>query len=206
MASARAGWTSRKSPPRRPEKIHKVVVEPMTGLADKDAEDVARKIGITGKSGAAGPRYPERAVPGFRRNRLFSCRDQSLIVTADEKVVALDAKMNFDDNACSGIPTSSRCAISTRKIPLKSRRPSTTETISSWTATSVAWSMARLAMATMDIIKLYAAPRQLFDVAAALRRESDRSLQIMTKNPSLKAILVNIFGGIMKCDVIAKVW
>ncbi len=207
MASSEGGMDIEEVAAKTPEKIHKVIVEPMAGLADKDAEDIARKIGI-----------PEKALPQARDilkglYRSFDETDCSLaeinplILTGDEKVVALDAKMNFDDNALFRHPD----IVAMRD--LDEEDPAEVEA-SKFDLNYIQLdgnigclvNGAGLAMATMDIIKLYGgSPANFLDVGGGASTEKvTEAFKIMLKNVNLKAILVNIFGGIMKCDVIAQ--
>ena len=192
---------------KSPEKIHRVTIDPATGLNDRDAEDVARGIGV-----------PQRAIPQARDllkglYRAFDETDASLaevnplIVTGDERVLALDAKMNFDDNALFRHPE----IVGMRD--LDEEDPAEIEAskfdlsyISLDGDIGCLVNGAGLAMATMDIIKLYGgSPANFLDVGGGASTEKvTEAFKIMLKNPQLKAILVNIFGGIMKCDVIAE--
>jgi succinyl-CoA synthetase beta subunit len=184
-----------------------VTLDPVKGLSDRDAEDVALKIGV-----------PEKAVPQARDflkalGRVFEEKDASLlevnplIVTGDGRLVALDAKMNFDDSALFRHPD----IVAMRD--LDEEDPAEVEA-SKFDLNYIQLNGnigclvngAGLAMATMDIIKLYGgAPANFLDVGGGASTEKvTEAFKIMLRNPRLKAILVNIFGGIMKCDVIAQ--
>jgi succinyl-CoA synthetase beta subunit len=206
MASSEGGMDIEEVAAKTPEKIHKVAIDPLVGLTDRDAEDIALKIGL-----------PEKAVREARdlfKNlyRAFDETDASLaeinplILTADDKVVALDAKLNFDDSALFRHPE----IVALRD--LDEEDPAEIEA-SKFDLSYIQLdgdigclvNGAGLAMATMDIIKLYGgAPANFLDVGGGASTEKvTEAFKIMLKNPRLKAILVNIFGGIMKCDVIA---
>jgi succinyl-CoA synthetase beta subunit len=207
MASSEGGMDIEEVAAKSPEKIHRVTIDPATGLIDRDAEDIARRIGI-----------PQRAIPQARDllkglYRAFDETDASLaevnplIVTGDERVLALDAKMNFDDNALYRHPE----IVALRD--LDEEDPAEIEAskfdlsyISLDGNIGCLVNGAGLAMATMDIIKLYGgSPANFLDVGGGASTEKvTEAFKIMLKNPQLKAILVNIFGGIMKCDVIAE--
>ena len=207
MASSEGGMDIEEVAAKSPEKIHRVTIDPATGLNDRDAEDIARRIGI-----------PQRALPQARDllkalYRAFDETDASLaevnplIVTGDEYVLALDAKMNFDDNALFRHPE----IVGMRD--LDEEDPAEIEA-SKFDLSYVSLdgdigclvNGAGLAMATMDIIKLYGgSPANFLDVGGGASTEKvTEAFKIMLRNPGLKAILVNIFGGIMKCDVIAE--
>ena len=207
MASSEGGMDIEEVAEKTPEKIHKVAIDPKNGLADRDALEIARKIGV-----------PEKALPQARDTlkALYQAFDQTdaslaeinpLIVTRDERVVALDAKMNFDDNALFRHPD----IVALRD--LDEEDPAEVEA-SKFDLNYIQLdgdigclvNGAGLAMATMDIIKLYGgAPSNFLDVGGGASAEKvTEAFKIMLKNPKLKAILINIFGGIMKCDVIAE--
>ncbi len=207
MASSEGGMDIEEVAAHTPEKIHKVVIDPVKGLADGDADDVARKIGV-----------PEASVPQARAilqalYKAFDDTDASLaeinpmILTGDGKVVALDAKIDFDNNALFRHPE----LVALRD--LDEEDPAEVEAskhdlnyIQLDGDIGCLVNGAGLAMASMDIIKLYGgAPANFLDVGGSATAEKvTEAFKIMLRNPQLKAILVNIFGGIMKCDVIAQ--
>ena len=208
MASSEGGMDIEEVAAKTPEKIHKVAIDPGHGLTDREADDIALKIGHARESRAAGPRAPESAVPGVRcRPTPRSLEINPLIVTGDERVVALDAKINFDDNALFRHPD----IVALRD--LDEEDPAEVEA-SKYDLNYIQLdgnigclvNGAGLAMATMDIIKLYGgAPANFLDVGGGASAEKvTEAFKIMLRNPKLKAILINIFGGIMKCDVIAQ--
>ena len=206
MASAEGGMDIEEVAANHPEKIHRLAVDPATGIKDAEADDVARKIGI-----------PDASVPQARAvlqelYRAFWETDSSLaeinplILTGDGRVIALDAKMNFDDNALFRHPE----VVAMRD--LDEEDPAEVEAskfdlnyIQLEGNIGCLVNGAGLAMATMDIIKFYGgSPANFLDVGGGATTEKvTEAFKIMLRNPSLAAILVNIFGGIMKCDVIA---
>jgi succinyl-CoA synthetase beta subunit len=207
MASSEGGMDIEAVAEHTPEKIHKVFIDPATGLKDSEADDIARQIGV-----------PEASIGAARGVLLglykaFEATDSSLaeinpmILTGDGKVIALDAKFNFDDNALYRHPD----IVALRD--LDEEDPAEVEAskfdlsyISLDGNIGCLVNGAGLAMATMDIIKFYGgSPANFLDVGGGATQEKvTEAFKIMLKNPSLKAILVNIFGGIMKCDVIAN--
>ena len=207
MASSEGGMDIEEVAAHTPEKIHKVAIDPMAGLTDAQAEDMARKIGM-----------PEGAITQAREmlKSLYKAFDETdaslleinpLILTNDEQVIALDAKINFDENALFRHPD----IVALRD--LDEENPAEIEA-SKFDLSYIELdgnigclvNGAGLAMATMDICKLYGgSPANFLDVGGGASTEKvTEAFKIMLKNPSLKAILVNIFGGIMKCDVIAQ--
>jgi len=206
MASSEGGMDIEEVAAHHPEKIHKVAIDPVAGLAGEDAEGIARKIGV-----------PENLVPQARDlfKNLYRCFDECdcslvevnpLIVTGDGRVVALDAKLNFDDNALF------RHKDIVAMRDLDEEDPAEVEA-SKYDLNYIQLdgdigclvNGAGLAMATMDTIKLFGgSPANFLDVGGGATTEKvTEAFKIMLKNPKLAAILVNIFGGIMKCDVIA---
>jgi succinyl-CoA synthetase beta subunit len=206
MASSEGGMDIEEVAAHTPEKIHKVFIDPAKGLTDAEADDIARKIGV-----------PDASVPQARAilqalYRAFWDTDASLaeinplILTGDGKVTALDAKMNFDDNALFRHPD----IVAMRD--LDEEDPAEVEAskfdlsyISLDGNIGCLVNGAGLAMATMDTIKLYGgSPANFLDVGGGATAEKvTEAFKIMLRNPGLEAILVNIFGGIMKCDIIA---
>ena len=207
MASSEGGMDIEEVAAHTPEKIHKVLVDPRTGLTDGEADDVARKIGI-----------PEASVPQGRAMlqglyRVFDETDASLaeinpmIVTRDGRVVALDAKLNFDANALYRHPDIVEMRDLDEEDPAEieaSRFDLSYISLDGDIGCLV--NGAGLAMATMDTIKLFGGePANFLDVGGGATAEKvTEAFKIMLRNPRLRAILVNIFGGIMKCDTIAE--
>ena len=207
MCSSEGGMDIEHVAEHTPEKIFKVSIDPGIGLTDAAGDDMARKIGV-----------PDVAVPQARAfmQSLYKAFDEidcslaeinPLIYTGDNKVLALDAKLNFDANALYRHPE----IVAMRD--LDEEDPAEIEAskfdlayISLDGDIGCLVNGAGLAMATMDVIKLYGgSPANFLDVGGGATTEKvTEAFKIMLKNPHLKAILVNIFGGIMKCDVIAN--
>ncbi len=206
MASSEGGMEIEEVAARTPEKIHKVFIDPETGLKDSDAADVARKIGVPEGSLA-------QAVPLLKG--LYRCFDETdaslveinpLIVTGDGKVIALDAKLNFDDNALFRHPEIVALRDLDEEDPLEVEASKYELSYISLDGNiGCMVNGAGLAMATMDTIKLFGGePANFLDVGGGATAEKvTAAFKIMLSNPKVKAILVNIFGGIMKCDTIA---
>ena len=208
MASSQGGVDIEEVAAKTPEKIHKVIIrDPLKGLVDKDAEDIARKIGVPSDSVPQARDLLKALYKAFDDTDASLAEINPLILTGDGRVVALDAKMNFDDNALFRHPE----IVALRD--LDEEDPAEVEA-SKFDLNYIQLdgnigclvNGAGLAMATMDIIKLYGgSPANFLDVGGGASTEKvTEAFKIMLKNPKLKAILVNIFGGIMKCDVIAQ--
>jgi succinyl-CoA synthetase beta subunit len=206
MASSEGGMDIEEVAAKTPQKIHKVFIDPASGLTDREATDVARKIGI-----------PESAVGDAAEifKKLYKCfweTDASLaeinplVIDGANKVIVLDAKLNFDDNALFRHPDIVAMRDLDEEDPLEIEASKyDLNYISLGGQIGCMVNGAGLAMATMDTIKLFGgSPANFLDVGGGATAEKvTAAFKIMLSNPEVKAILVNIFGGIMKCDTIA---
>jgi succinyl-CoA synthetase beta subunit len=206
MASSEGGMDIEEVAAKTPEKIHKIFIDPVQGLTDAEADQVARKIGIPEASIAQGRQVLQGLYRAFDETDASLAEINPLVVTGDGRVIALDAKLNFDSNGLFRHPD----LIEMRD--LDEEDPAEIEA-SKYDLSYISLdgdigclvNGAGLAMATMDTIKLYGgAPANFLDVGGGATAEKvTEAFKIMLRNPHLKAILVNIFGGIMKCDTIA---
>ncbi|MBL0011930.1 MAG: ADP-forming succinate--CoA ligase subunit beta [Nitrosomonas sp.] len=207
MASSEGGMEIEKVAAETPEKIHKVFIDPIAGLSQQQAEEVALKIGIPAQS------VPQAVTLLQGLYQAFDDTDSSLLeinpltLTAEKQVIALDAKMNFDDNALFRHPEIVALRDLDEEDPVEieaSKHELSYIPLDGNIGCLV--NGAGLAMATMDIIKLYGGnPANFLDVGGGATAEKvTEAFKLMLRNPKLQAILVNIFGGIMKCDVIAQ--
>jgi len=207
MASADGGMDIEEVAAKTPDRIHKVFIDPGKGLADREADDIAREIGIPEGSVAEARRLLQGLYRAFDQTDASLAEINPLILTGDGRVIALDAKLNFDDNALfrhtdivemRDLDEEDPAEIEASKFDLSY--------ISLDGNIGCLVNGAGLAMATMDVIKLYGGePANFLDVGGGATAEKvTEAFKIMLKNPGLKAILVNIFGGIMKCDTIAN--
>ena len=205
LASSEGGMEIEEVARESPEKICTVRIDPETGLTGKDAEEAARSIGIEDAKGAAG--LFQNLYWAFVEKDAMLAEINPLVLTSNGSLLALDAKFNFDSNALFRHPE----IIAYRD--LDEEDPAEIEAskfdlsyISLDGDIACLVNGAGLAMATMDIIKLYGGnPANFLDVGGGASREKvTEAFKLMLKNPRLKAILVNIFGGIMRCDVIAE--
>jgi succinyl-CoA synthetase beta subunit len=206
MASSEGGMDIEEVAAKTPEKIHKVFIDPAKGLTDADADDISRKIGIPEGSIDQGRKMLQALYKAFDETDASLAEINPLVVTGDGKVIALDAKMNFDSNALFRHPEIVAMRDLDEEDPAEIAASKFDLSYISLDGTiGCLVNGAGLAMATMDAIKLYGgSPANFLDVGGGATAEKvTEAFKIMLKNPSLKAILVNIFGGIMKCDVIA---
>ena len=206
MCSSEGGMDIETVAEETPEKILKIFVDPAEGLNRAEAEDVCGKIGIPAEAISQGADFLEGLYTAFVESDAALAEINPLVVTGDKKVIALDAKFNIDSNALY------------RQEEIVAYRDLTEEDADEIEASK--WGLsyisldgnigclvngAGLAMATMDIIQLFGAePANFLDVGGGANKEQvTEAFKIMLANPKVEGILVNIFGGIMQCDVIA---
>jgi succinyl-CoA synthetase beta subunit len=206
MASSEGGMDIEEVAAKTPEKIHKVFVDPERGLLDAEADDLARRIGIPAASVAKARAVLKNLYRAFRDTDASLAEINPMILTGGGDVVALDAKMNFDDNALYRHEDIVAMRDLDEEDPAEveaSRHGLTYISLDGNIGCLV--NGAGLAMATMDTIKLFGGePANFLDVGGGATTEKvTEAFKLMLRNPNLRAILVNIFGGIMKCDVIA---
>ncbi|WP_347888417.1 ADP-forming succinate--CoA ligase subunit beta [Nitrosomonas europaea] len=190
-----------------PEKIHKIQVDPLAGLNLRDTERIVREINLPESCQSAAITMLDILYRAFDENDASLLEINPLIVTPDDRLIALDAKMNFDDNALFRHPEIVALRDPDEDDPLEaeaSQHGLSYIPLDGDIACLV--NGAGLAMATMDIIKLYGGnPANFLDVGGGATVEKvTEAFKLMLRNPGLQAILVNIFGGIMRCDVIAE--
>jgi succinyl-CoA synthetase beta subunit len=207
MASSEGGMDIEEVAASTPEKIHKVFVDPELGLTDAQADDVAQKIGIPAASIAKARVVLQGLARAFWDTDAALAEINPLILTGSGDVIALDAKMTFDDNALARHPEITAMRDMDEEDPFEieaSKHDLSYISLDGNIGCMV--NGAGLAMATMDTIKLYGAePANFLDVGGGATAEKvTAAFKIMLSNKKVKAILVNIFGGIMKCDTIAS--
>jgi succinyl-CoA synthetase beta subunit len=206
MASSEGGMDIEEVAATHPEKIRKVTVDPVDGLTDADADEIALGIGIPESALAEGRALFKALYKCFWDTDASLLEVNPLIVTKSGRVVALDSKINFDDNALFRHPDIAALRDLDEEDPLEieaSKHDLNYISLDGNIACMV--NGAGLAMATMDTIKLFGgSPANFLDVGGGATAEKvTAAFKIMLSNRKVKAILVNIFGGIMKCDTIA---
>jgi succinyl-CoA synthetase beta subunit len=207
MASSEGGMDIEEVAAHTPEKIHKLAIDPVEGLTTDQAAAMGRRIGIPEGAISQAAELLRSLYHAFDETDASLAEINPLVLTGDDRVMALDAKMNFDDNALFRHPE----IVALRD--LDEEDPAEIEAskfdlsyISLDGNIGCLVNGAGLAMATMDIIKLYGgSPANFLDVGGGATTEKvTEAFKIMLRNRNVQAILVNIFGGIMKCDVIAQ--
>src|SRR5688500_16031102 len=207
MASSEGGMDIEEVAANTPERIHKVSIDPVQGLTDADADEIALGIGIPQAALAEGRALFKALYKCFWDTDASLAEINPLIYTGEHRVVALDAKLNFDDNALFRHPELAQLRDLDEEDPAEvEASKNDLNYIQLEGDIGCLVNGAGLAMATMDIIKFYGgAPANFLDVGGGATTEKvTEAFKIMLRNKSLRAILVNIFGGIMRCDVIAQ--
>jgi succinyl-CoA synthetase beta subunit len=207
MASTEGGMEVEEVATHHPEKILKVAVDPASGISAFHARKLAFGLGLTGKQIGAFGKFVEAMYKAFVALDCSIVEINPLVVTGAGEVVALDAKVSFDDNALYRHPQLAALRDEAEEDPkeLEAARFD----LNYVALDGVIGCMvngAGLAMATMDIIKLYgSSPANFLDVGGGATREKvTAAFKIILSDPNVEGILVNIFGGIMRCDVIAE--
>jgi succinyl-CoA synthetase beta subunit len=207
MASTEGGMEIEEVAHNTPEKILKVAIDPATGISGFHARKIAFGLGLEGKQVNAAVKLILATYKAFIDLDASIVEINPLVVTGSGDIIALDAKMNFDDNALF------------RHKDVEELRDADEEEASELEAAKHGLNYikldgsigcmvngAGLAMATMDIIKLYGGePANFLDVGGGATRERvTTAFKLILSDKNVEGILVNIFGGIMRCDVIAE--
>ena len=207
MASSEGGMDIEEVAAHTPEKIHKIFIDPTTGLTDTECDEVAGKIGIPEASLAQARVVLQGLYKAFVETDSSLAEINPLILTGDGRVVALDGKIDLDGNAMFRHPDLLAMRDLDEEDPAEVQASKFDLNYIQLDGTiGCLVNGAGLAMATMDTIKLYGgSPANFLDVGGGATTEKvTEAFKIMLSNPKLSAILVNIFGGIMRCDVIAE--
>jgi succinyl-CoA synthetase beta subunit len=207
MASTEGGMDIEEVAAHTPEKILKEAINPAVGWQPYQSVRLAKKLGIAGGAAKELHRFLIALTRCYDDMDCSLLEINPLVTTKDGKVLALDAKVNFDDNALYRHPELADWRDPSEEDPAELEAKK-------WDLSFIALegdigcmvNGAGLAMATMDIIKYYGGqPANFLDVGGGATAEKvTAAFKIITKDPAVKAIFVNIFGGIMKCDTIAE--
>ena len=207
VASTEGGMDIETVAEQTPEKIHTVGIDPITGVTGVDIDKLNAAFELTGAAAEDGKMLFPALYKAFTEKDMSLLEVNPLIVMTDGHLRVLDAKVSFDNNALFRHPD----VMELRDVSEEDEKEIEA---SKWDLAYIALdgtigcmvNGAGLAMATMDIIKLYGAePANFLDVGGGASTEKvTAAFKIITADPSVKGILVNIFGGIMRCDVIAE--
>ena len=206
VASAEGGIEIEEVAASHPEKILRAAIDPASGVSDFHARKIAFGLGLTGKQVGVFGKFVAVLCRAFLALDCAIIEINPLVVTQAGEIVALDAKVSFDDNALFRHPELERLHDATEEDAkeLEAAKHNLNYVALDGTIGCMV-NGAGLAMATMDIIKLYgAAPANFLDVGGGATKERvTAAFKIILSDPQVEGILVNIFGGIMRCDVIA---
>jgi succinyl-CoA synthetase beta subunit len=206
MASTEGGMDIEEVAEKHPEKILRHAINPAVGWQDYQSRTLAKELGITGKVAAELAKFLRTLTRAYDELDCSMLEINPLITTKDGRVLALDAKINFDDNAMYRHPEIEALRDPSEEDPqeIEAKKYDLSYIALEGTIGCMV-NGAGLAMSTMDIIKFYGGqPANFLDVGGGATAEKvTAAFKIITSDPAVKAIFVNIFGGIMKCDTIA---
>ncbi|PGH56407.1 ADP-forming succinate--CoA ligase subunit beta [Azospirillum palustre] len=207
IASTEGGMEIEEVAHNTPEKIVKVAVDPATGIQGYHTRKVAFALGLEGKQVGAAAKFIQAAYKAFVDLDCAIVEINPLIVTGSGDILALDAKMSFDDNALFRHKDVAALRDEAEEDPAEieaAKHELNYVKLDGNIGCMV--NGAGLAMATMDIIKLYGAePANFLDVGGGATKERvTAAFKLILSDSAVEGILVNIFGGIMRCDVIAE--
>jgi succinyl-CoA synthetase beta subunit len=207
IGSSEGGMEIEEVAARSPEKILRVPIDPATGISAFHGRRLAYGLGLAGGQVTEFGRFIDALYRAFVALDCAIVEINPLVITRTGEVIALDAKVSFDDNALFRHPELERLQDEAEEDPkeLEAARHSLNYVALNGTIGCMV-NGAGLAMATMDIIKLYGGePANFLDVGGGATKERvTAAFKIILSDPHVEGILVNIFGGIMRCDVIAE--
>ena len=207
VASAAGGMDIEEVAAREPEKIFTITIDPATGYMPYVGRAIAAKLGLKGDAAKRFARLAQALYRAFTERDMSLLEINPLVLTAEGELVCLDAKVNFDDNGLFRHPEVMELRDADEEDP---RERAAAEYGLNYIALDgnigCMVNGAGLAMATMDIIKLHGGePANFLDVGGGATAEKvAAAFKIITEDPNVQSILVNIFGGIMRCDIIAE--
>jgi succinyl-CoA synthetase beta subunit len=207
IASTEGGMDIEEVAKRSPEKILTFQIDPASGYQPFVGRDIAAALGLRGDAVKQCGKLVEGLCSAFADRDMSLLEINPLVVTKEGRLICLDAKINFDDNALFRHPDIAALRDPDEEDPTE--REAAKYDLSYVKLDGTIGCMvngAGLAMATMDIIKLFGEePANFLDVGGGASREKvTAAFKIIVSDPHVKGILVNIFGGIMKCDIIAE--
>jgi succinyl-CoA synthetase beta subunit len=207
IASAEGGVEIEEVAKHTPEKVLKEPMHPLMGLQGYQAREIAYKLGFKDKMAGEAAKLMMNLSKAFLKTDASLAEINPLVVTKDGKLIAIDAKFNFDDNALFRHNDIVAMEDESQEKPLDVRAKKANLNYIALDGTiGCLVNGAGLAMATMDIIKLHGAePANFLDVGGSVTAEGAiEAFRIILSDSKVKGILVNIFGGIAKCDLIAE--
>jgi len=206
MVSTEGGVEIEKVAAETPEKILKAAVDPGIGLQNFQARQLCFGLGLKGDAFKNGVKFLIALYKAYEATDASLAEINPLVITKEGEVLALDAKMNFDDNALDRQPEIREMRDIDEEDPLEvEATKSNLNYIKLDGNVGCMVNGAGLAMATMDIIKLAGGmPANFLDVGGGASAQTvEAGFRIILKDPHVKAVLINIFGGIVRCDRVA---
>ena len=207
MASTEGGMDIEHVAETTPEKIHKISVDPNAGLLGYQKRDLGLDLGLQGTALKSFMKSLTSMYNMFVNNDCAMVEINPLVKTGDDQIVAFDAKISFDENAEFRHKTWDELRDLSEEEDVEIRAKETGLSYVKLDGNiGCLVNGAGLAMATMDVIKLYGGePANFLDVGGGANEEQVKTaFSIILEDPNVKGILVNIFGGIMRCDIIAR--
>ena len=207
IASTEGGMDIEEVAHNTPEKILTIHVDPAAGVQPFHGRRIAKALGVTGDTAKQVSALVEKLYKAFVAKDMSLLEINPLVITDKGNVVCLDAKINFDDNALYRHKDIQELHDPFEQDPAELEAAKyDLNFIKLDGSIGCLVNGAGLAMATMDIIKLYgSSPANFLDVGGGANKEKvTAAFKILLKDPAVKGILVNIFGGIMRCDIIAE--
>jgi len=207
MVSTEGGMEIEKVAEETPEKIKTVWIDPKIGFQGYQARELAFALGLSGNAFKSFVKFIVKLEKAYNELDCSMLEINPLVVTEDEEFIALDCKMNFDDNAIYRHPNYNDLVDESEESPLEVEASKyNLNYIKLDGNVGCMVNGAGLAMATMDLIKLSGGePANFLDVGGGANVERiSNAFRIMMSDPAVKAVLINIFGGIVRCDRVAQ--
>ena len=207
MASAAGGMDIEEVAAKTPEKIFKETIDPAVGFRPFQARKLAFALGLPNELVSQAAKFMQSLYKAFEAMDASLVEINPFLLTKDSRLIALDAKVNFDDNALFRHPDYRELRDLNEEEPLEIEASKFDLNYIKLDGTiGCMVNGAGLAMATMDIIKLAGGePANFLDVGGGASQERvEAAFQILLADPHVKAVLINIFGGIVRCDMVAR--
>jgi len=207
MASTEGGMDIEEVAAHTPEKIIKEWIDPRVGFQGFQARNVAYKLGLTGNANKEMVKFLTSLYKAYDETDSSMFEINPVLKTSDDKILAVDAKVNLDDNALFRHPDLAALRDKSEEDPMEvEASESDLNYVKLDGNVGCMVNGAGLAMATMDIIKLYGGePANFLDVGGGANAVTvEAGFRLILKDPNVKAIFVNIFGGIVRCDRVAN--
>lgn len=207
MVSTEGGMEIEKVAEETPDKIKTIWIEPNVGFQQYQARELAFALGLSGNAFKSFIKFITKLEKAYNELDCSMLEINPMVVTEDDEFIALDCKMNFDDNAIYRHPNYNELVDESEESPLELEAAKyNLNYIKLDGNVGCMVNGAGLAMATMDLIKLSGGePANFLDVGGGANVERiSNAFRIMMSDPSVKAVLINIFGGIVRCDRVAQ--